>query len=141
MKIRAACISLAVRGWHGEVEKVIETMPLNGLRHLSLKSRDLKKTERFYTEVLGLRVAFRSPPNMTFLRWPKEDDLLGFVKTRGKVSPGCGLDHFGFKVSRTTLKEVEKKLKENEVEIEGRRGRNAIYFRDPNRHWVEVYCD
>ena len=116
-------------------------MRLNGLRHLSLKTHDLKKTERFYTEVLGLRVAFRSPPNMTFLRWPKEDDLLGFVKTRGKISPDRGLDHFGFRVSRATLKEVEKKLKENEVEIEGRRGRSAIYFRDPNRYWVEVYCD
>ncbi|MBI2553335.1 MAG: VOC family protein, partial [Candidatus Rokubacteria bacterium] len=30
-----------------------------GLQHLSLKTRDLKATERFYTEVLGFRVAFR----------------------------------------------------------------------------------
>lgn len=32
------------------------------LRHISLKSRNLKKTASFYTEVLGLKVAFRVPP-------------------------------------------------------------------------------
>lgn len=116
-------------------------MRLNGLRHLSLKTRDLKKTERFYTEVLGLKVAFRVPPKRIFLSWPKEDDLLDFVKTNEKIDPTRGLDHFGFKVSRATLKEVEKKLKKNGVEIEGRRGRSSIYFRDPNRYWVEFYCD
>ncbi|MEE9548891.1 MAG: VOC family protein [Candidatus Binatia bacterium] len=52
-------------------------MRLNGLRHLSLKTRDLKKTERFYTEILGLKIAYRYPPGMIFLRWPKGDDLLG----------------------------------------------------------------
>lgn len=116
-------------------------MRLNGLRHLSLKTRDLKETERFYTEILGLKIAYRYPPGMIFLRWPKEDDLLGFVKTRGRISPTRGLDHFGFKVSRAVLKEVEKRLKKGGVDIEGRRGRSAIYFRDPNRYWVEVYCD
>ena len=116
-------------------------MRLNGLRHLSLKTRDLKKTERFYTEILGLKIVFRVPPKRIFLCWPKEDDLLDFVKTNGKISPTSGLDHFGFKVSRTVLKEVEKRLKKGGVEIEGRRGRSAIYYRDPNRYWVEVYCD
>ncbi len=116
-------------------------MRLNGLRHLSLKTRDLKKTERFYTETLGLKIAYRYPPGMIFLRWPKENDLLGFVKTRGRISPTRGLDHFGFKVSKAVLKEVEKRLKKGGVEIEGRRGRSAIYFRDPNRYRVEVYCD
>jgi len=37
-----------------------------GLRHLSLKTRDLEGTERFYTEVLGLEVAFRHPPKKAF---------------------------------------------------------------------------
>jgi catechol 2,3-dioxygenase-like lactoylglutathione lyase family enzyme len=29
-----------------------------GLRHIALRSRDLRKTERFYVDVLGLRIAF-----------------------------------------------------------------------------------
>ena len=33
-----------------------------GLRHLSLKTNALDKTVRFYTEILGLEVAFRVTP-------------------------------------------------------------------------------
>ena len=116
-------------------------MPNTGLRHISLKTRDLQKTERFYTDVLGLRVAFRVPPKRIFLSSPGASDLLDFVKSDGKISPSQGLDHFGFKVSKASLKQIEKKLQENRVDIEGRRSRSSIYFRDPNSYWVEFYCD
>ena len=116
-------------------------MRMTGLRHISLKTRDLKKTERFYTEVLGLKVAFRVPPKRIFLSSSSEDDCLDFVKTDGRISPTQGLDHFGFKIPRAYLKEIEKKLRKNRVKIEGRRGKSSIYFRDPNGYWVEFYCD
>ncbi|HWP57112.1 MAG TPA: VOC family protein [Candidatus Acidoferrales bacterium] len=112
-----------------------------GLRHLSLKTNALEKTVRFYTDVLGLEVAFRVRPKRVFLRWPGQDDLLDFVASKGKIHPTGGLDHFGISVSRADLKRVERRLKENRVKIEGRRGRSSIYFRDPNRYWVEFYCD
>ena len=47
-------------------------MANHGLLHIALLTRDLKKTEQFYTQVLGLKVAFRVPPNMVFLRSPGE---------------------------------------------------------------------
>ncbi len=112
-----------------------------GLRHLSLKTRDLEGTERFYTEVLGLEVAFRHPPKRLFLRWPKQDDLLDFVKSRGKITTTQGLDHFGFSVSRAVMNRLKKRLKKNKVKIEGQRGDRSIYFRDPNGYSVEFYCD
>lgn len=116
-------------------------MPNTGLRHISLKTRGLKKTEHFYTKVLGLRIAFRIPPQHIFLRSPKADDMLHFTKTTKKINPTHAIDHFGFKVSKAGLKEAEKKLEENGVEIEGRRGKSSIYFRDPNGYCVEFYCD
>jgi len=116
-------------------------MPSTGLRHLSLKTRDLEATERFYTEVLGLEVAFRSPPKRVFLRWPRGDDLLDFVKSTGKLSATQGLDHFGFRVSRQVMNRVEGKLKKRGIKIEGRRGTRSIYFRDLNGYWVEFYRD
>ena len=112
-----------------------------GLRHISLKTPDLKKTVGFYTEVLGLKVAFRVPPKRVFLRSPGGDDLLDFVKSDEKIRPDRGLDHFGFKVSRPSLTKMEKRLQENHVKIEGRRGKSSIYFRDPNGYRVEFYCD
>ena len=112
-----------------------------GLRHLSLKTSALESTVRFYTEVLGLEVAFRVPPKRVFLRWPGQDDLLDFVAAKGKIKPDQGLDHFGLKVSKASLKAVEKKLKNHHVKIAGRRGQKSIYFRDPNGYRVEFYCD
>ncbi len=112
-----------------------------GLRHLSLKTRDLDKTEKFYTDVLGLEVAFRHPPKRLFLRWPKQDDLLDFVKTRETLKKSSGLDHFGFSVTRARLNQLKKQLRKNKVKIEGQRGNRSVYFRDNNGYWVEFYCD
>ncbi len=116
-------------------------MSITGLRHISLKTCDLKKTERFYTKVLGLKIAFRVPPKMIFFRSPGKNDLLGFIKSTKKFDPKQSLDHFGFKVSKAALKQTEKKLKKSRIEIEDRRDRTAIYFRDPNGYWIEFYCD
>ena len=116
-------------------------MPTLGLRHLSLKTGDLEKTIQFYTEVLGLKIAFRVPPKRVFLKTGDEDDLLDFVKTTEKIPASHGLDHLGFRVTSKSLKQIEKRLNEHHVKIEGRRGKSNLYFRDPNGYVVEFYCD
>jgi catechol-2,3-dioxygenase len=112
-----------------------------GLSHIALKARDLKKTEDFYTSVLRLKVAFRHPPNMLFLTTPGSDDLLNFVKSAARTSGSQGLEHIGFKITAAGLKQLEKSLIERGVKIEGRRGKDAIYFFDPNGYQIEYYCD
>ncbi len=62
-------------------------MASHGLLHIALLTRDLKKTEQFYTDILGLKVAFRVPPNMLFLRSPGSQDLLNFVRTKKRITP------------------------------------------------------
>lgn len=116
-------------------------MNYTGLRHISLKTRDLEKTKAFWVVVLGLKPAFGQPPKRVFLHSPGGRDLIDFVKSKEKLDPNSGLDHFGFKVSRAVLKQIEKRLIENNVPIEGRRGRDSFYFRDPNGYSVEFYCD
>lgn len=116
-------------------------MANQGLLHIALLTRDLKKTERFYTEILGLKVAFRVPPNMVFFRSPGSQDLINFVGTKKWISANDALQHFGFKTTKTGLASLEKKLKENKIKVEGRRGKQAIYFSDPNDYTIEYYCD
>lgn len=116
-------------------------MAKTGLSHIALKSRDLKKTEDFYLKVLGLKVAFRHPPSMIFLTTPGSGDLLNFVKTSKRHSGNQGLEHIGFKVSATALKRLERKLEEQCLAIEGRRGDSAFYITDPNGYQIEFYCD
>ncbi|HEU4346049.1 MAG TPA: VOC family protein [Candidatus Binatia bacterium] len=116
-------------------------MRSRGLLHIALLSRDLDKTERFYTEILGLKVAFRVPPSMLFLRSPGSQDLLNFIRTRKKLHSSEPLEHFGFKTTSAALKRLEKQLKEQNIKVDGRRGKHAIYFRDPNGYRIEYYCD
>jgi catechol 2,3-dioxygenase-like lactoylglutathione lyase family enzyme len=111
------------------------------LRHLALKSRDLTATERFYVDLLGLRIAFPHR-GMLFLETPGEDDLLNFVQTRGTVAADAGgFDHFGVHLPRGEWRKVCERLKRAGVRVRGRRGRSAIYVEDPNGYTVELYCD
>jgi len=59
-----------------------------------------------------------------------------------RFDPGAGgLDHFGLHVDRRRFRSLQARLKANGVRLTGRRGRWAIYFRDPNGYTVEVYAD
>jgi catechol 2,3-dioxygenase-like lactoylglutathione lyase family enzyme len=116
-------------------------MARKGLSHIALKSRDLKKTEEFYVGILGCRVAFRHPPRMTFLTTPGSGDLLNFVKSSARPSGNQALEHIGFKMTAAELKKMEQALKQHGVKIDGRRGREAFYFTDPNGYQLEYYCD
>ena len=114
---------------------------MRGLRHLALKTRDLRATERFYIGVLGLEIAF-TYRGMLFLQTPGGDDLLNFVRTRKVFDPATGgFDHFGLHMPKAEWKRITERLKRAGVKIQGRRGRSAVYVEDPNGYTVELYCD
>ncbi len=112
-----------------------------GLRHIALKTRDLRRTERFYLGVLGLRPAF-SHPGMIFLETPGGRDLLNFIGTRRRFDAAAGgLDHFGLHFPPAEWRKVRARVKGAGVRVLGRRGRTSIYVEDPNGYTVELYCD
>lgn len=116
-------------------------MKAGGLRHLALKTRDMKATERFYTSLLGMKVAFRYP-SMVFLRSPGGEDLLNFCRVSRRFDPAAGgLDHFGIEMDRKRFRAVKDRLKVDGVKLAGRRGQWGIYVTDPNGYTVEVYAD
>jgi len=112
-----------------------------GLRHLALKTRDLRATERFYTDVLGLPIAFPHT-GMLFLETPGGQDLLNFVETRRPFDPRAGgFEHFGLSVTPDRLRRLRARLKDAGVPVRARRGSTAVYVRDPNGYTVELYSD
>ena len=92
-------------------------------------------------DVLGLRIAFPHR-GMLFLESPGGGDLLNFVATRRAFDPeGGGLDHLGFRVPARGVASHRGTPRARRDRVVGRRGRDAVYVRDPNGYTVELYRD
>ena len=119
------------------------------LSHLVLRVRDLERSERFYTEVLGLKVTGRMPGAMTFFTTGEESHTLAVMNV-GPNAPGpdpsrVGLYHFAYQVeSMDELRAFYQHLKEREVRIAGMGDHGiskVIYFLHPAGNEIEVFYE
>ncbi len=108
---------------------------LSGVLETALYVDDLDRARAFYEEVLGL-VALTSDSRFLAFDVGGRNVLL--------LSPhdGHGPIHAAFAVAADELPAWEKRLGEHRVAIESRtdwpRGGRSIYFRDPDRHLLEL---
>jgi catechol 2,3-dioxygenase len=123
---------------------------LNKIGHVALYVKDLERSARFYTGVLGFSVsdAYASdmvPGGAVFLRCNADHHGIAlFPLGEGQAQHG-GPHHMAFEVS--TLDEVLRArdyLRKHDVPIhfEGRRRAGvqlAVEFRDPDGHNLEIY--
>jgi catechol 2,3-dioxygenase-like lactoylglutathione lyase family enzyme len=141
-----------------EVEELRRMAPPSGmpfnlakLGHVVIKVGDLKRSVRFYTGVLGLRVSDVYPETMmkggmVFLRCNTDHHCLALIGGLEKGAAARGMHHFAFEVA--TLDEVLRardhlRRAEAKIDFEGRRRAGcqiAIEFRDPDDHHLEIYC-
>jgi catechol 2,3-dioxygenase-like lactoylglutathione lyase family enzyme len=118
--------------------------------HVVLNCRDLERSTRFYTEVLGFRVSDVytpdiAPGGMVFMRFNHDHHGVALVGSLPEESQAIELNHMAFEVA--TLDEVfraREHLKKHGVAIdfEGRRragAQIAVEFRDPDGHRLEIF--
>jgi catechol 2,3-dioxygenase len=118
------------------------------LGHANIRVRDLERSERFDTEVLGLEVNHRRG-STAFLSAREHSHELA-IRAMGPEAPGpdedrIGTNHFAWEMaSFEDLQQMYRHLKEKGVEVLRVRD-NAfsvgVYFNDPDGNGIEVYYE
>ena len=119
--------------------------------HVVIKVRDLERSKKFYTEVLGLTQMMEIPEiKMAFFSSNARDHHELACVEVGADAPEprkgeIGLVHIAFRLrDEDHLRAAHAELKRLGVPIISTVDHGvsmSIYFRDPDGHQLEVYCD
>jgi catechol 2,3-dioxygenase len=119
------------------------------LGHVTLRVRDVERSEAFYRDVLGLQVGERRPGRAVFFtRGEQHHDLAIFAP--GEDAPPSpprrvGMAHVALKLPDfAQLKAAYQHCKASGVKIvrvENYPNARSFYLKDPDGIGIEVYCD
>jgi catechol 2,3-dioxygenase-like lactoylglutathione lyase family enzyme len=118
----------------------------DGLLESSLYVDDVAASARFYEKIFGFRVISDFGERGCAMQAGTHQVLLLFKKGASLAIPsphdGVGELHIAFAIPAAELAAWEAWLAENGIAVEERRawerGGQSLYFRDPDRHLVEV---
>jgi catechol 2,3-dioxygenase-like lactoylglutathione lyase family enzyme len=118
----------------------------NGILETSLYVADVSASTEFYSRVFGFRRISNFGPRGCALEAGPRQVLLLFEKGASLhiTSPhdGSGELHVAFAIPAAELEAWERWLAKNGIAIEEKRvweaGGTSLYFRDPDRHLLEV---
>jgi catechol 2,3-dioxygenase len=119
--------------------------------HVVLKVRNLERSRTFYTEVLGMDVMKEVPalPAVFLANNRRDHHEIALIEVGPTAEDlrhnQIGLSHVAFRLrDEKELRAAYAELKEKDVPISftvEHGVTKSVYFRDPDGHELEVYCD
>lgn len=125
-------------------------LDLKGILHFTIPVTDGRRSEEFYTKILGMKLIARTPPEwktgMVFLRCGADYVVLADSKTPLNVSPAEEVhNHTAFIVESDRFDASIAELEKNGIKIVEREERDrgifvgrSAYFHDPDRNVLEI---
>jgi catechol 2,3-dioxygenase len=126
---------------------------VQALGHVVLKVRDLKRSEHFYSDTLGMQIVLRlTEPHMTFFSLEATANHHDFALMElGFDAPSpdddtTGLAHVAFRIGTSTddlgLARAELRDSGSHILYEAERGfAKSVHVLDPDGNEVELYVD
>lgn len=126
--------------------------PIRRVVETALYVDDLPRATAFYRDVLGLTVldagerlaSIDAGGSTLLLLFRRGAATSGFEFPGGRIPPhdGAGPAHVAFAIGRDDVESWARRLADHGVEVESRvrwaRGGESLYFRDPDRHSIEL---
>lgn len=109
---------------------------VTGLDHVVLHVRELDRSRRFYTEVLGMPIHHETA-TQCFVKCGNQLLAL-FERKEGEIHAGQGLDHIAIDVAEGTYESLKAGLDESGVNLDGQPGHLRAYVYDPDGHRVQL---
>jgi catechol 2,3-dioxygenase len=121
---------------------------VKNLGHANIRVRDVERSEKFYTDVLGLHVTHRRGSTVFMSAREHSHELAIGAMGPDALEPDAtriGTNHFAWEVdSFDELQAMVRHLKEKDVKILRSRSNSfstGIYFNDPDGNGLEIYYE
>ncbi len=120
------------------------------LGHVVYSVRDLERSTKFWTDIMGFKFSDRNENGMVFFRNATDHHTIALMEAKEKTDlpkrDELGFDHMAFEVATVSeLFKIRDFLKSKGVTIfyEGRRGPGGnpgVEFYDPDGYKIEIYA-
>jgi catechol 2,3-dioxygenase-like lactoylglutathione lyase family enzyme len=116
-----------------------------GLTHLQIAVRDLARSTRFYTELLGMTELRRIGARAVMLRTPGSHEVFTLNEVPERAGAAGGMAHFGFRLrAHVDADALQRAIVAagGAVTEQGVRGAETYVFcTDPDGYEVELFFD